>query len=535
MESAGSISDLSMGAAAGQSAWRARVMQWAWLAIAVVLLAWPFRDALIAMVGAWSREEYSYGYMLPFVSAFFVWQRWTELAQTPFKRSWLGVAVTLFGLFLYLVGELGTIYALMQYAFLVTLGGILLAFMGWKAFRIILPAYGLLFFLVPLPNFLYANLSAQLQLISSEIGVAVIRLFGISVHLEGNVIDLGAYKLQVAEACSGLRYLFPLAALGYMAAYIFKGALWKKILLFLATMPITVLMNSFRIGAIGVLVEYGGIEQAEGFLHDFEGWVVFMACAAILVLLMWILAKIGKNPIPLREAFAIEGPARLPANAEVRYREVPASFYAIVPLLAVVGLVSLWLPEREEIIPERTELLFFPTSIGAWQGRPERMDQIYLDALKLDDYRMARYSTGTGESLDLYVAYYASQRKGASVHSPKSCLPGGGWQIQEFSQVDVPDAGPSGGPLRVNRSLIQMGDDRQLVYYWFQQRGRYMTNEYLVKWNLFWDSLWRNRSDGALVRLTTRLEPGEEALEADRMLADFTQSIAVPLQRFIPD
>ena len=487
------------------------------------------------MFRKWEGEEYSHGFMLPLVAAYFVWQKSAEIAQVSFRWSGVGVAVVLIGLFLYLVGELGTIYALVQYAFLITLGGALLALMGWPAFRIVAPAYALLFFTVPLPNFLYNNLSAELQLISSQLGVAFIRLFGISVFLEGNVIDLGAYKLQVAEACSGLRYLFPLMALGYIAAYVFKGAFWKKAVLFLATMPITVLMNSFRIGAIGVLVEYGGIEQAEGFLHDFEGWVVFMACALLLVLLMWLLAKLGKNSIPLREAFAIEGPARLPDSASVQYRRIPASFYAVVPLLVLVGVAAQLLPERDEVIPERTELLFFPNSIGPWQGRPDRMDQIYLDALKLDDYRMARYSASTGDSLELYIAYYASQRKGASVHSPKSCLPGGGWQIQEFSQVDVPDAGPSGGPLRVNRSLIQMGDERQLVYYWFQQRGRYMTNEYLVKWFLFWDSLWRNRSDGALVRLTTRLEPGQDVGEADRILVDFTQSIAAPLRRFIPD
>jgi len=521
--------------AAPQPIWRMRAVHWLLVAAALALMYWIFRDGLNYMFAAWQREEYSHGYMLPLVAAYFVWQKSSQIAQVPFRWSWLGIAVVLFGLFLYLVGELGTIYAVIQYAALITLGGLLLALMGWQAFTIIAPAYVLLFFTVPLPAFLYNNLSAQLQLISSEVGVAFIRLFGISVFLEGNVIDLGNYKLQVAEACSGLRYLFPLTALGYIAAYIFKGALWKKAVLFLSTIPITVLMNSFRIGAIGVLVEYGGIEQAEGFLHDFEGWVVFMACAAILVLLMWLLAKVGRNPLPLREAFAIEGPERLPDDAALHHRRLPKSFYAVFPALLLAAVVANALPNRAEVIPERTDLLFFPNALAEWQGRPEHMERIYLDALKLDDYRLASYTSDSNESVNLYIAYYASQRKGASVHSPKSCLPGGGWEMQSFSQVDVPSAGKDGGPLRVNRSLIQMGDERQLVYYWFQQRGRYMTNEYLVKWYLFWDSLWHSRSDGALVRLTTRLEPGEDVVDADRVLAEFAQSIAVPLRRFIPD
>jgi exosortase len=103
----------------------------------------------------------------------------------------------------------------------------------------------LLGLMIPLPTFLYQGLSAQMQLISSQIGVAIIRLFNISVFLEGNVIDLGNYKLQVAEACNGLRYLFPLMALGFIAAYLFKGALWKRAVIFLSTIPITILMNSF--------------------------------------------------------------------------------------------------------------------------------------------------------------------------------------------------------------------------------------------------------------------------------------------------
>ena len=153
----------------------------------------------------------------------------------------------------------------------------------------------MLFFTIPLPKFLYNNLSSQLQLISSEIGVWFIRLFDISVYLEGNVIDLGNYKLQVVEACSGLRYLFPLMTLGFIAAYFFKGAFWKRAIIFLSSIPITVLMNSLRIGMIGVTVEYWGVAAAEGLLHDFEGWVVFMACTAVLVLEMWVLAHVGSG------------------------------------------------------------------------------------------------------------------------------------------------------------------------------------------------------------------------------------------------
>ena len=514
---------------------RLRPWHWSLALLAAGLLTLIFFEGLVKMIGAWDQEEYSHGYMLPVVAAFLVWQRSTRLALIPFESSWWGVLLTVFGLFVFVAGELGTLYTVVQYGLLITLGGLLLSFMGRRAFLLILPAYGLLFFTVPLPSFLYNNLSSQLQLISSELGVHVIRLFGIPVFLEGNVIDLGDYQLQVVEACNGLRYLFPLVALGYIAAVLFKGAWWKKIVLVVSTLPITVLMNSFRIGVIGILVNRYGVSQAEGFLHDFEGWVIFMACAALLIGEMALLARLGRDRMPLLDAFAVEGPEPPPHPARIVHRRLTPSFMAALSILLAMAIVAQILPHREEIVPERERFLFFPSDIGDWRGRVDRLEQIYIDALKFDDYLLSDYTDGQGDSINLYAAYYASQRKGASVHSPKSCLPGGGWRIQEFSQREITGPGIGARPLPVNRSLIQMGEERLLVYYWFQQRGRLMTNEYLVKWFLFWDALTRQRTDGALVRVTTPVALGSDGTAEDQRLTEFVNVIARPLERFVPD
>ncbi len=513
------------------------LLSWAFLALAAGLLTSIMHEDLAKLLRSWGREEYNYAYMLPVVAAFLFWQKSTCVAQTPVRQTWIGVVVTAAGLLMYVAGELSTVYTLVQYAFLVTLGGVAIGIIGWPAFRIVAPAYLLLFFVVPLPPFLYNNISADLQLLSSQLGVSVMRLLGVSVFLEGNVIDLGGYKLQVAEACSGLRYLFPLMALGYIAAYIFKGAFWKKAVLFSSTIPIAVLMNSVRIGMIGVFVEYGGLTQAEGFLHDFEGWAVFMACAVLLALLMALLAKVGTEPIPLRDAFAIEGPTPLPANLRRQCRRIPLAFYVLLSMLVFAAAASYAVPRKGEVALERTPLLFFPSSIGEWRGRADALDPIYLKKLRLDDYLLADYSSGRDQGVNLWIAYYGSQRKGASVHSPKSCLPGGGWQLQGLSQIDVSGVTISGRPLRVNRALMQMGEERQLLYYWFQQRGRVLTNEYLVKLYVFWDALTRNRTDGALVRLTTSVAGGHDRdlADADELLSDFARVISPRLPRFIPD
>jgi exosortase D (VPLPA-CTERM-specific) len=449
--------------------------------------------------------------------------------------AWAGVGIVLFGMTLFVMGELSTLYVIVQYSFLVVLFGVALSLLGWKGFKTIWIPLFILIFMIPLPNFMLQGLSGQLQLISSQLGVWVIKAFGISVLLEGNVIDLGSYKLQVVEACSGLRYLFPLMTFGFITAYFYKAAFWKRALIFLSSIPITVFMNSFRIGVIGVTVEYWGQEMAEGFLHDFEGWVVFMACTGVLFLEMWLLTKIGTDKTTLREAFAIELPTKTPRGVPAQARPVPKPFVASVVMLAIVTVMAWMMPERQEIQPQRKEFATFPLTVGDWKGKEERLEQIYVDALKFEDYIMADFHNAAGKSVNYYVAYYGSQRKGESAHSPRSCIPGGGWKIEDLRRHEVKGVQFNGKPLFVNRTLITLGDHKQLVYYWFQQRGRDITNEYLVKWYLFWDALTKNRTDGALVRLTAYVAPGEELSDADALLADFIGQVNPYMDAYVPN
>ena len=516
--------------------WRAPFVYWAVLASCALLLSLIFMGGLGYMVHIWNtQEEYSHGFLIPLISLFFICQKKDELERNDYSGSWVGLLVLLLGMGLYFIGELSTLYIIIQYAFLLALYGFLLALLGWQGFKKIWEPLLLLVFMIPLPIFLYRGLSANLQLISTELGVWFIRLFDIAVYVEGNVIDLGVYKLQVVEACSGLRYIFPLMTLGFIAAYLYKAALWKRLVVFISTIPITVLMNSFRIGAIGVLVEYGGKSMAEGFLHDFEGWVVFMACTLILVLEMWALTKIGDENRPLSEVFGLYFPAPTPKHATVHLRKIPRPVLASGAVLAIALAFSTSMEKRSEVIPPRTTFIDFPMNVGEWRGKPERLEQIYLDALKLDDYIIADFVGRENEGVNFYVAYYASQSKGESAHSPRSCIPGGGWLIEEITQRKLDGVTVGGMPLEVNRLVIGKGDGQQLVYYWFQGRNRIITNEYMVKWFLFWDSLTRHRTDGALVRLTTPVMPGVDITQADRRLESFARDISGYLPEYIPE
>jgi len=516
--------------------WKTPVTFWVLLGIISVLIGLSFQETILEMEHRWSgSEEYGYGYLIPIITIFLIWQRKDQLAEVEFNPSVAGLFLIVLGGLLFFLGAAATTHTLSQYGLVVTILGVALTLLGWKAFKIVMVPLAVLFFMVPLPPFIYNTLSTKLQLISSELGVAVIRLFGISVYLEGNVIDLGSYKLQVVEACSGLRYLFPLVSLSFIAAYIYKGVLWKKAIIFLSSIPITVLMNSFRIGVIGVLVEYGGPEQAEGFLHDFEGWIVFMACMAILVLEMALLAKVGSDKKSLADAFTIDLPEPVPVGVERSPREIKALSWFVPVLLVGLLASSIYVQGKENVIPERRIFAEFPLKMADWKGTTGTLEENILDSLKTEDYIISDYVNEHGDMVNFYVAYYADQAAGSAAHSPRACIPGGGWLIKELTVRGVDGIQVDGKSLMVNRLLIKKGEYTQVVYYWFQQRGRDITNEWLVKWYLFWDSMTRSRTDGALVRLTAFVLPGQDVAVADERLVEFANTVFPYLSDYIPD
>jgi len=518
--------------------WRIPLAHWLMLALASAAMIAAFYPGLRFMVAVWDQvEEYSYGYFIPVISAFLIWQKSDLLRLHELRGSWTGLMVIALGLGLGMLGDLSAVRMFSQYGFVVTVFGLSVCFIGWGGTRIIAVPLAILFFMIPLPQFLLRELSQQLQLVSSEIGVWLIRLAGISVFLEGNVIDLGSFKLQVVEACSGLRYLFPLMVLGFLAAYFFQGALWKRALILLSTIPLTIVINSLRIGVIGITVEHWGSAMAEGLLHDFEGWFMFMLCLLLLVAEMSLLARIGGRRESLRAVFGLEYPEGVAKGTPVNDRRFSAPLLTGVLLLAVAGAVALLVPAREQIRPTRVPLAQFPMELpGGWSGRLDHLDRDVIATLAVDDHLIANYARSSEPWVNFYTAYYDSQSGGQSAHSPRTCMPAGGWKIVQIAEAPVALSVPGlPASMHVNRAVIQKGEQRQLVYYWFNQRGRLLTNELTVKWFILYDGITRHRSDGALIRLVTPVAAGEDLALADRRLTGFMNTIAPRLRSHVPD
>ena len=501
-----------------------------WFLFGLVLAFVAHYGGLNDLVTRWNtQEEYGHGYFIPLISLWFLWSRKDALIASIGESSWAGPVIIAIGSVGLLLGEITAIFLLIQISFLLTIIGLILAYGGKSLLKVSLLPIAFLIFAIPLPYFVGAQLSWRLQLISSELGVAFLRLLGNSVFLEGNVIDLGIYKLQVVEACSGLRYLYPLLSIGFLMAYMYKGTLWQRVFIFFSTIPVTVIMNSLRIAMVGVLVNRWGNGMADGFLHYFEGWIIFMVCLLILILEIMLFEWFTK-----RRKFwqAVDLPVIKAAKTSSNFTQTNKPLYACISLIIIALVAVNLLSDRQEIKPERQGLAGFPSSLDGWVAKEASLNKEIEEFLGVDDYLLANYSHPNKGTVNFYVAYYGSQRKGVSPHSPQVCMPGGGWIISSLDRITIDVAGKK--DFHVNRTVINKDNHKQVVYYWFEQRGRHIANEYYMKWYLLLDSIKINRTDGALVRVTTYLNPNEPLEKADSRIQEFLEKSIPLLDSYVP-
>ena len=508
-----------------------------WFLVAILASMPVFWSGFVSLGDAWVTPEYSHGPIIPLLSAYMFLRdmRKVPVSDKPVTDRKTGLIVTGIALAIAIFGNLVRIPDIVTYAFILWVGGMVLLSFGFKRGIVFWTGVLHIVYMLPLPNFIYWQLTIYLQLISSEVGVWFVRMMGIPVFLEGNVIDLGIYKLQVAEACSGLRYLFPILSFSYVFCVLYRGPVWHKVVLLLSAAPITVFMNSFRIGVIGVLVDSYGIEQAEGFLHYFEGWVIFGACVGILFLLAIIMQRLQKNPQPVSQALDIDFDGLGPQMA--RFFAIPRSgALLIVAIVMAIGSIAWVATPRSEPIPvDREPFALFPSSFEAWDSATAPLDTSVEAVLAADDYIQATFrAPGEAAPVGFFSAFYHNQTDGSGIHSPEVCLPVGGWEMFDIAPVKIslPDTGwPD---FEVNRAIIQKGLQKQVVYYWFEQRGKRITNDFAAKLITIWDSFEMGRSDGALVRYTTPVARGETLEDADERIRRFMALSLSSLPKFLP-
>src|SRR5580700_7316019 len=254
--------------------------------IIAVLLLWLYTPILTHLVRQWWNDpDFSHGFFVPLFSAFVIWQERSRLTNLRPRPSWSGLFFLVAGLCLLILGQLGAELFLSRLSLLIVLAALTVLFLGWNFFRALLFPWAFLLLMIPIPAIIFNQITFPLQLLASKVASTTLPWMGVPVLREGNVIVLPAMALEVADACSGIRSLMSLATLAIIYGYLMERKVAVRVLLALASLPIAVAANSLRVVGTGLLVQYWDPDKAQGFFHEFQGWLMFVASLLMIYLL----------------------------------------------------------------------------------------------------------------------------------------------------------------------------------------------------------------------------------------------------------
>ncbi len=483
-----------------------------------------FWSVLQKLAIRWSSGDNSYCYLVVPLFLYLCWDKSKNFDFTGFSWSMLGLIPLLLSLGLIIGGELASVETLLFLGIWGCLTSLAITLYGRRSRQLFFP-FLVLLFIIPLPPFLNRQLTFKMKMMASSLSVEMLRMAGVSVLQDGNIIDLGIKKLQVVDACSGLRYIASMFLMALLIGYFSLNRLWKKILLLLMVYPLSIAVNGLRIFISGIATIKGYDFVIEGKYHDAAGILAFLVAGAILVICAAVMQKIGSKK-----------------KLRIIHDRAPKTKAFMLPLVLTIIYCSLFIGigwslknlSAAMIIPQRTTFTSFPLTIGEWQGTRSYLDQKILDALWADDYVSATFSRKSSDNtIHLLIPYYKYQGTRHTAHAPQSCLLGGGWALINSKEKTVD---PSiGQKMQIRIMEMHKGDAKMLAGYFFFQRGRVITSPWLNKLYLIQDALQRRRTDGALVRVEISIPSGRNIHTAEKMLIEFVRNLRPLLPKYIPE
>lgn len=483
-------------------------------------------DSFPALIRRWMNEDYSYCWLVVPLALYIAWQRRDLLPKIKSPSIKSGYLALIFSIFFYLLGKSSAVDALVFASMWLSLFTVFLLVYGWKSLEAMFFPFIVLAFSIPPPPFINRLLTFKLRLISSDLSVRIMQFVNIPVYREGNVIDLGIIKLQVVDACSGLRYVFPTILLGLLMGYWFNSRTWQRITILLATIPTAIATNALRIAFVGFLARSVSVETAQNFFHEASGIIVYLISIIILVGLSFFLNLFSSSKTNKIRRYVNR------VSGVKKHGTVHVIIAAIFLALVYFAYMQFF---AGRVVPVRTSFDSFPMTFNEYVGKREFFSDEIIKSLGADDYLYGVFSDKkTGRDILVLVSWYNYQEPQKAAHNPVSCLlGGGGWALS--STIDLPPDPQNGRDFKVRRMFLEKPGYRLLAMYWFQQRGRILTNEYLNKGYLALDSIQEHRTDGGLVRVELLLNKNESIEDGQKILDRFVSSFAARLHPYLPN
>ncbi|MGQ0538239.1 MAG: exosortase C-terminal domain/associated protein EpsI, partial [Gemmatimonadaceae bacterium] len=413
---------------------------------------------------------------------------------------------------------------------------------------------------LPLPEVVLSTIALPLQMQASQLGAAMLESRHVPVVLSGNVIRIPGHNLFVTEACSGLRSLAALLSLGVLLGGVMTRHVVTRMAIVALAVPIAILLNGVRVFLSGYLILFVSPATAEGFMHATEGWLMFVVAFAVLAAVTWAAValerRLGGNGRErgargARRARGSGGARGAALSAARGWRSqraagasslgqslTPSGLRALAPAaMMAAGSVLVNLAGGQAAVRLQAPLATMPLTLAGHTGVERPISPEEQRVAGMSDHVFRVFARDSALLFTVYVGYYESQATGKTIHSPRNCLPGAGWQQVQSGRANLT---LNGAPVTVNRYLLANGQEQALVYYWYQGRGRVAWSEYAVKWDLLRDAARHGRTEEALVRVLVplvpaQLGPGADPLRsADELATAVAQELIPRVQRMLP-
>lgn len=472
----------------------------------------------------WSDREYSHGFIIPLVTLFLVWKKYPFLKNLTPKPAWMAglLVIVTSGIFL-LFGRAGGFTLAEAISLILLFPGIILFVWGWDHLKALALPIAYLQFMVPWTEEFISRIHWPFQLLSANLGVWLLKVFGFSVYQEDKYIQLPMAMLEVAQECSGVKFLTSVIALGIPLVYITQRSWWRGIGVVLSGVVITILANGVRVFLAGVMVNRYGPAMLHGPSHIFQGWFVAQVGFIALFLINWAVLKIPSRPGPkLYERWKGTYPDTSVVSVQSHcHRQVLVLSLFLIGMGGYLHLFGHPIPVQ----PKRT-LFELPTEMGQWKGSNSAWLNGERYFPKADMEVVRTYRNNEGREVHLYIGYFETQRQGKSLVSHRMNA------IRENAQ-EVPSNLGKDGPPFLNRSFPNIDKKKYAAIFWYRFPSMNMTGRYKVKIKTIVDAVIHRKNNGAIILMAVPIQYEGDKNIAEKDLLAFALAMTPELREYL--
>ncbi len=484
-----------------------------------------YAKVMLGFVKVWgSNDTYSFGFIIPLISLYILWERREKIVNSRVEPSiTLGIPILFLALFTFRLGEISGVVLLRDVSFLIGIIGLVYYLFGNDVFRNAWFPITYLIFMIPIWDLLFGALHFPFQMFSANMGVKLLQLFGIPSYRSGIFIELPNITLQVAEVCSGVNYLLSIIALGIPLSYLYISKTIKRIAVISAAVLISIISNGIRIALIGVLA-YQGYRELHGPFGMFRAVFISTLGYIILFILVWVLAdKKDKNRETKRETIKAEKKHLMKKHKNNKLKFL----HTIIISTIFITIGGFPYNHKANAVPLKSDFKFFPYKVGKWTGMNVEPDFDVFQRLGADDQLSRRYKSESGHTVNLYIGYFEFQEQRKELINNQMMY------FFKNNSNEIIHLGKSKS-ISINTFLLDEGDNRKLVYYWFDINGRIVNDKYLVKLYSAWDGIFHNRTNGSIVLITTDFLYESSKKSSSQVVVDFINEIFPVVDQFLP-